>query len=249
MTGECATCGATDVILFTCGDCGRSFCPDHDSPDHSCEGPAHPSEDADGGEFEWVDTEADPFTESGFRPAVDESDSGEARRPVPRSPPELGAATVRPAPRQPGGATTPAVRPAPRGVDADATPAIRPAPRGVDRDTIPSVRPAPRDAAADAPAVGQPASGRATGNADAPADSSTPEPASSTSAPASPPIRTMDAGRPPGRVDSQEPQTLTEWIDQQTYVSLSVKTAALATVINGALYLGMALALYGLVPF
>jgi hypothetical protein len=61
-------------------------------------------------------------------------------------------------------------------------------------------------------------------------------------------IRAMDAKRSPGTIERRDPRTLTEWLDQQTYVSLSVKTAALATVINGALYLGMMLTLHGLLP-
>jgi hypothetical protein len=37
-----------------------------------------------------------------------------------------------------------------------------------------------------------------------------------------------------------------DWIRQQTYISLTVKTALLAAVINGALYFGMLVTLEGL---
>jgi hypothetical protein len=49
-------------------------------------------------------------------------------------------------------------------------------------------------------------------------------------------------------VDRSDPRTLTEWPDQQTYVSLMVKTAAIVARINRVLYLGMMFTVYGLAP-
>lgn len=305
MSDQCATCGAADVILFTCGYCGREFCADHDLPHHSCEGFAHPGEGVDEVTFEWgTEGRADPedaFTASGFRPAAG---GGEAatRSSAPRSAPKTATPAVEPLPRDAAAETTAAVQPAPRPTDdavpavervprrvaRETTPAIERCPRSIEGDTRPAVTPTPRQVGPAVPAVervprtvtgstepavrptprrpprptrravrlvpepdpapeppapattgttGSPGAGGEVATAATPGDS-----------PAAGHIRTMDAKRSPGRVERREPRTLTEWLDQQTYVSLSVKTAALATVINGALYLGMMVTLYGLLP-
>lgn len=225
MSDQCATCGAADVILFTCGYCGRVFCADHDLPHHSCEGFAHPGEGADEVTFEWetggrTDTE-DAFTGSGFRPAASGGET--ARTPAPRPVTEATTPAIEPLPREETGeGAAAAVRPAPRRPPGPAEQAIRSAPEPEPTTAAPSATPA--------------TAGTAT--------ATTPdEPSSGAN------IRTMDAKHSPGSVERREPRTLTEWLDQQTYVSLSVKTAALATVINGALYLGMMITRYGLVPF
>lgn len=303
MSEECATCGAGDDILFTCGYCGGTFCSDHGLPNHSCEELSHPEEADEGVAFEWeadghTDPD-DPFTESGFQPATDEGAGGREPRPV-----EPAPAATSPAPRRPEGSAvsataavrrsvddpgTPAVRRAPRPVDGSAIPAVRPAPRSADDSAAPAVRPVPRSIEPATPAVERrprpvvgeatpavrPRPRRLTGRT-RPAVRAAPEPSPATDSDPSPaetagtagstdetsaattdgghaetsiPMRTMDATRSPGSVERQEPRTLVAWLDQQTYVSLSVKTAALAAAINGALYFGMALTLYGLHPF
>lgn len=236
MSDQCATCGTADVILFTCGYCDRAFCTEHTLPHHSCEGLAHPGEGADEVTFEWPTAghtgAEDPFTGSGFRAADD---------PVPTSDP--------PTPRSPSGTATPAVERVPRTIEGTATPAVRPAPRRPSGLVVRAVEPVDEadgeaDAAADPPAASPSPSAAASadgGTVSAPASAAAAPPSSA-------PVRTMDATRSPGRTARNEPRTFREWLDQQTYVSLSVKTAALATVINGALYLGMMLTLYGLVP-
>jgi hypothetical protein len=264
MSEECATCGAADDILFTCGYCGGTFCSDHGLPNHSCEGFAHPGEGDNGVSFQWdagghTDPE-DPFTESGFQPATDEPTLGEsadegptprsvkpapaATRSVPRRPEGTATPATAPAPRAAGDATTPAVRHLPRPVDGEATPAIRPRPRRAEGSARPAVRPAPEPtpAAEEAPT---PAATSSTGTSTAASAATT----DGGHAAKSVPMRTMDATRSPGSVERQEARTLVTWLDQQTYVSLSVKTAALAAAINGALYFGMAFTLYGLHPF
>lgn len=274
MADQCATCGATDVLLFTCGYCDRAFCADHSLPHHSCEGFAHPGEHADEASFEWATAErtradesaendregtgtGDAFAANGFRPASAGvgADAPEPRSRV-RAPPAVERAprridddavpVVEHVPRSLPEDTTPAVERVPRRVTGPATAAVRPLPRRVRRDGTPAV--SPRPATPDGqptPAVGW-----------APPDPD-PEPAPSTAGATaadggamerSVPIRSMDTKRSPGRVDRSDPRTLTEWVDQQTYVSLSVKTAALAAMINGALYLGMTLTMYGLSP-
>ncbi|PSP98811.1 hypothetical protein BRC89_06570 [Halobacteriales archaeon QS_4_70_19] len=293
ISEECATCGAADDILFTCGYCGGTFCSDHGLPNHSCEGFAHPGEGGDGVSFQrdagGHTGPEDPFTESGFRPATDEPTPGDsadggptprsvepapaATRSVPRRPAGTATPATAPAPRATGDATTPAVRHLPRPVDGEATPAVtclprsvEPAvpaverrPRPVDGEATPAIRPRPRRAEGSARPAVRPAP-EPTPVAE---EASTPAAASSTGtstaasaattdgrhAAKSVPMRTMDTTRSPGSVERQEARTLVTWLDQQTYVSLSVKAAALAAAINGALYFGMAFTLYGLHPF
>lgn len=248
MSEQCATCGAADVLLFTCGDCGRAFCADHGLPNHSCEEFA--PEEADETAFEWgADGRADPtdvFTESGFRPADDAPDAAE--RPEPRSVRESTAAAVTRAPREAEGETAPAVEQRPHPVDGNETPAVRPRPRRPDGSARPAVRRAPEPdptPAADSAAAATDGPTTASG----PGGDPTPTTADGGHAGGDEvPFRAMDGRRPPGRVERSDPRTLTEWLDQQTYLSLSVKTAALATVVNGALYFGMFLTLYGLLP-
>jgi hypothetical protein len=279
MPDTCATCGAADVLLFTCGYCDRTFCTDHTLPHHSCEGLAHPGEHVDEASFQWAtaerttaDTSAtngnqepdsgDAFAAHGFRPASDaagadapdprswtratpaveraprrrDGDAVSAVERRPRDPPEGGHPAVERLPRRVTGSATPAVRPLPRQV-ADGTPAIRPRPATPDGQPTPAVRRAPPDPAPGPEPEPEPApAGSGGGSADGGATEQ------------SVPIRPMDTKRSPGRVNRSDPRTLTEWLDQQTYVSLSVKTAALAAVINGALYLGMMFTMYGLPP-
>lgn len=316
MADQCATCGAADVLLFTCGYCDRTFCADHSLPHHSCEGLAHPGERVDEESFEWPVEERttadgpeetdDGFAASGFRPAGVESGAdppeprsrgrappaveraprrpdGETRsavdrvprrvqqsvtpaveraprRPdgdavpaverVPRYPPEDTAAAIERVPRDPPEDTTPAVECVPRRVTGAATAAVRTPPRPVRNTTEPAIRPRPTTLDGQS----TPAVERAPPDPD-PAPEPDPAPSASGSTAAdggaaeqSVPIRPMDSTRAPGRVDRSDPRTLTEWLDQQTYVSLTVKTAALAAVINCALYLGMTLTMYGLAP-
>ena len=56
----------------------------------------------------------------------------------------------------------------------------------------------------------------------------------------------MDTRGSPGTTERSDPRTVREWLRQQTYVSLLVKTGAIAAVINAALYFGMLLAISGL---
>ncbi|WP_276259685.1 hypothetical protein [Haloglomus litoreum] len=279
MSDQCATCGAADVILFTCGYCDRVFCTDHTLPHHSCEGLAHPGEGADEVTFEWRTAGhtggEDPFTGSGFRAADGRAPASEP--PTPRSPSGPATPAVEPAPRRTGADHTRATARVPRDPDGDPTPAVSRAsrtlpdepaaaavervPRTVEGAATAAVRPAPRRpsglvvrAVRPAPDAGTPgdASSAATGglstgaSADGGAVSTAASPAAEPTP--SPPVRTMDTKRSPGSTARNEPRTLREWLDQQTYVSLSVKTAALATIINGALYLGMTLTLHGLLP-
>jgi hypothetical protein len=242
MADQCATCGAADVLLFTCGYCDRAFCADHSLPHHSCEGFAHPGERVDEAPFEWTTAErttadgpegggreepGDVFAANGFRPA---SAGVCADAPEPRSWGRAAPAVER-VPRRVTGPSTAAVRPLPRRVRYDGVPAIRPRPATPDGQPTPAVGRAPPDPEPE-PAPSAAGATAADGGA----------------AEQSVPIRPMDTKRAPGRVDRSDPRTLTEWIDQQTYVSLAVKTAALAAVINGALYLGMTLTMYGLAP-
>lgn len=220
MADQCATCGAADVILFSCGRCGAAFCADHEPSDHSCSGLAHPDESVDEAAFEWGATpEGDDGFEWGPRkPTGEDAFAANGFRAAP-------AVEAGPAPRTPDPGT-PAVARVPRSHDDDATPAVRPLPNRPDGTARSAVRAVP--------------------------DDPDPEPAApSTAAPTSTessPVRAMDTKRAPGRVDRSEPRTFREWLDQQTYLSLSAKTAALATLINGALYVAMALTMYGPVP-
>lgn len=277
MSDQCATCGAADVILFTCGYCGREFCADHDLPHHSCEGFAHPGEGVDEVTFEWeTGGRTDPddaFTESGFRPATEGTETA-GRSSMPRSAPAAATPAVEPAPRSTEDGATPAATLRPRRIERPTTPAVTPAPRTVEpaaaaverrprtnaQPTTPAIRPAPRRPSGPTVRAVQPAPSPEPEPESTAAAATTapvgpgPEPTAAATASASDEssasghIRTMDAKRSPGAVERRDPQTLTEWLDQQTYVSLSVKTAALATVINGALYLGMMVTLYGLLP-
>jgi hypothetical protein len=218
----------------------------------------------------------DPFTGSGFRAADDPAPTSDP--PTPRSPSGTATPAVEPAPRRTGGHHTRVTARVPRDPDGDPTPAVsraprrppeKPAvaavervPRAVEGEATPAVRPAPRRPSglvvrAVRPVDEADATGGSAATSPSPAAGASAEggtvsaPASASAAadpPSSAPVRTMDATRSPGRAGPNEPRTLREWLDQQTYVSLSVKTAALATVINGALYLGMTLTLYGLLP-
>jgi hypothetical protein len=246
MVDQCATCGAADVILFSCGHCGEAFCADHEPPDHSCSGP-HPDESVDEAAFDWGATPdgndadegfewgprehagEDAFAANGFRAAPVAEDG-----PAPRTP-EPGTPAVGRVPRSHEGDATPAVRPLPERPEGPGRPAVRAVPDG------PAPEPAPAAEPATAPTTAEPAAPSTTTTA---TSATTATPTSDESSP----VRAMDTERAPGRVDRNEPRTLRQWLDQQTYLSLSAKTAALATLINGALYAGMFLTAYGLTP-
>ncbi len=229
MADQCVTCGAADVILFSCGRCGAAFCADHEPSDHSCSGLAHPDESVDEVAFEWGATpEGDDGFEWGPRkPTGEDAFAANGFR-------AAHAVEDGPAPRTPDSGT-PAVARVPRSHDGDATPAVRPLPDRPDGTARSAVHAAPDDPD---PEPGAPSTTTAVTGATT---------AASMSAESSP-VRAMDTKRAPGRVDRSEPRTFREWLDQQTYLSLSAKTAALATLINGALYLGMFLTVYGLAP-
>jgi hypothetical protein len=45
------------------------------------------------------------------------------------------------------------------------------------------------------------------------------------------------------------PRTVGDWISRQTYLTLTVKVGIIALLVNAAFYGGMAVTLYGLLPF
>lgn len=59
-------------------------------------------------------------------------------------------------------------------------------------------------------------------------------------------MRTMDTRRPPGTLPRREPQTVTEWIRQQTYFTLLVKVGSLALLLNLVVFGGLAVVRSGL---
>ena len=253
MPDQCATCGAGDALLFRGEYCDRQFCTEHTHPDHECvtAGTATTAagEGATGEEgvgFEWgagapgterpktgsggrPPTAGDPFAGSGFQSVEgDTSDS------------EGTAATRR------------ASRPEPRSVDGTATAAVRraePQPRRVehgvgihqavrpDSGRVPDRRtadePKPLLAETGSRSVARSDGGGVTAGASAAVDQSSA-------------IRPMDTRGSPGTTERSDPRTVREWLRQQTYVSLLVKTGAIAAVINAALYFGMLLAISGL---
>jgi hypothetical protein len=261
MPDQCATCGAGDALLFRCGDCDRQFCTEHTQPDHECvTGDAGPTQSGEGTAsteegvgFEWgagapgtertkagtdsrAATTADPFAGSGFQPVEDDgrgADEGGAGAD--------GGTTAR-------GATSPE----PRTVDGTATDAVRraePQPRRVehgvgihqavrpDSGRVPerreADRPEPLLADDSSPSVARSDGGGVTASASDGTDRSFP-------------IRPMDTRGSPGTAERSDPETLSEWLRQQTYVSLTIKTGAIAAVVNAALYFGMLLAMSGL---
>lgn len=63
-------------------------------------------------------------------------------------------------------------------------------------------------------------------------------------------VRPMDSRRVVGGTDaSAAPRTIGDWISRQTYLTLLVKIGVIALLVNSAFYSGMAIMLYGLVPF
>lgn len=59
-------------------------------------------------------------------------------------------------------------------------------------------------------------------------------------------MRTMDTRRPPGTLPRRDPQTVTEWIRQQTYFTLLVKVGSLALLLNLVVFGGLTVVRYGL---
>lgn len=59
-------------------------------------------------------------------------------------------------------------------------------------------------------------------------------------------MRTMDTRRSPGTLPRHEPQTVTEWLRQQTYFTLLVKVGGLALLLNLVVFGGLAVVRYGL---
>lgn len=59
-------------------------------------------------------------------------------------------------------------------------------------------------------------------------------------------MRTMDTRRPPGTLPRREPQTVAQWIRQQTYFTLLVKVGSLALLLNLVVFGGLAVVRYGL---
>jgi hypothetical protein len=261
MPDQCATCDA-DGLLFTCGYCDRQFCADHAGTHEPCPATADAAEAAGERRFEWGDAPpddratgagADPFDEGGFR-----FEPVTADRPSPRHRGSATAAVER-VPWSTRGETTPAVERVPRPADDRATPATGRAPRRVAGDAERAIERAPRDhVGVHVRAVRRPSPRTPTAPAtDAVRPAPDPEPPrprtgtastddASTDEPAVP-IRPMDTMRSPGRVARHEPRTTTEWIRQQTYLSLTVKTALLAAAINAGLYVGMAVTVHGLI--
>ncbi|MEF8842786.1 MAG: AN1-type zinc finger protein [Haloarculaceae archaeon] len=63
-------------------------------------------------------------------------------------------------------------------------------------------------------------------------------------------VRPMDSHRVVGGTEaSAAPRTVGDWIGRQTYLTLLVKVGVIALLINAAFYGGMAVTLYGLLPF
>lgn len=63
-------------------------------------------------------------------------------------------------------------------------------------------------------------------------------------------VRPMDSRRVVGGTEaSAAPRTVGDWITRQTYLTLLVKVGVIALLVNAAFYGGMAVTLYGLLPF
>ena len=63
-------------------------------------------------------------------------------------------------------------------------------------------------------------------------------------------VRPMDSTRVVGGTEaSAAPRTVGDWIGRQTYLTLMVKVGIVALLVNSAFYGGMAVTLYGLLPF
>jgi len=63
-------------------------------------------------------------------------------------------------------------------------------------------------------------------------------------------VRPMDSRRVVGGAEaSAAPRTVGDWISRQTYLTLLVKVGVIALLVNAAFYGGMAVTLYGLLPF
>ena len=63
-------------------------------------------------------------------------------------------------------------------------------------------------------------------------------------------VRPMDSRRVVGGTEaSAAPRTVGDWIGRQTYLTLTLKVGVIALLVNAAFYGGMALTLYGLLPF
>jgi hypothetical protein len=63
-------------------------------------------------------------------------------------------------------------------------------------------------------------------------------------------VRPMDSRRVVGGTEATAaPRTVGDWIGRQTYLTLTLKIGVIALLVNVAFYGGMALTLYGLLPF
>jgi hypothetical protein len=63
-------------------------------------------------------------------------------------------------------------------------------------------------------------------------------------------VRPMDSHRGIGGPEANAaPRTVGDWISRQTYLTLLVKVGIVALLVNSAFYGGMAVTLYGLLPF
>ena len=63
-------------------------------------------------------------------------------------------------------------------------------------------------------------------------------------------VRPMDSRRVVGGTEaSAAPRTVGDWISRQTYLTLLVKVGVIALLVNAAFYGGMAVTLYGVLPF
>ena len=63
-------------------------------------------------------------------------------------------------------------------------------------------------------------------------------------------VRPMDSRRVVGGAETgAAPRTVGDWISRQTYLTLMVKVGVIALLVNAAFYGGMAVTLYGLLPF
>lgn len=58
------------------------------------------------------------------------------------------------------------------------------------------------------------------------------------------PVRPMDSRKPPGTTNPHRPETVAEWLRQQTYLTLMVKVGGVALLVTLAFYAGLVFTLY-----
>lgn len=61
-----------------------------------------------------------------------------------------------------------------------------------------------------------------------------------------PPMRPMDARRPPGELPRHDPETVAGWMRQQTYLTFFLKVGGLALLLTLVVFGGLAVVRYGL---